>query len=94
MWCDVCGGSGEVIDYGASTEEFLGRPAPKIGCERCGGSGLDPERLERAAKGAFAVVKAGRLGELLPEWDGLAPEVQDDWRGNAAAAITEYLRKD
>lgn len=30
--CDPCGGTGKVLDYGASPEEWLGQPAPTVPC--------------------------------------------------------------
>lgn len=84
MWCDVCGGSG-YAPIPDDPEFHVDEP-----CPNCDGTGLDPERLERAAKAAWddSDPTPGMQWELLPEKQrGRVSQM-------ATAAITEYLRKD
>lgn len=71
-WCDTCGGSGGGYD-GDKDASF-------VPCSNCDGTGLDPERLERAAKGM--------------QWQSIPESQRGRVRRMTAAAITEYLRKD
>jgi len=88
LWCDTCGGDGELDwdDSNAVKPDAFGVES----CPSCGGTGLDPERLERALQvGALPHEVRATLRHNWTE-EGI-DQIE---RQVVVAAITEYLRED